>query len=593
MEHSDSDAGIGARIFLVAFGALAAFCLWILADSWGNSILQPRPFLTLFTFAAVLFGVSLALSGPLPIGRSILGGLMLAIPVSALITWAGFRFDEASQFLDEPSALAIAGVIVLFATPFVSTFLTDRARWLEYDVLFDTAWSIAVRYVAGWLFVAVFWTVVFLSNALLELVGIDIIEVLFDVDWVRFALSGAVLGLGLAVAFELRDYVSPRIVLRMLRLLLPILLAVVAVFVAALPLRGLSQLFGDFSSAATLMGVAIAAISLISIALDRDDRYGINTRGMKAAARSLALLVPVLSGLALWAVALRVMQYSWTPDRVLAATVAAVLLIYGVVYAIAALRGRGWRQAIRRSNVTMALLSLGVAAVWLTPILHAERISAQGQLGRYISGEATPEQLPLWELATNWGRAGQAVFAQLQGLADDRSDTDLATRLAAVGTADSRYAFERDVQNQRAQAQLGDLVPLIAIRPEGAVALREEMFAQVPEYWLSRWRDGCARPTPQEPGCVLILGPFLPELAAQRQGILLFQADARVAASHLVFGENGVIQDRIRQLYDGATGNWSDFPPDAISQALDGAFAIVPSGISALQIGDARLVPGN
>ena len=592
MENGDSDAGIGARVFLVGFGALAAFCLWVLADSWGNNFLDARPFLALFTFAAVLFGVSLALTGPLPIGRSVLGGLMLAVPVSALITWAGFRFNEASQFLDDPSALAIAGLIVLFATPFVSTFLTDRARWLEYEALFDTAWAIAVRYVAGWLFVAVFWIVVFLSNALLELVDIDIIDVLFDVDWVRFALSGAMLGLGLAVAFELRDYVSPRLVLRMLRLLLPILLAVVAVFVAVLPLRGLTQLFGDFSSAATLMGVAIASISLISIALDRDDHYGINTRGMKAAARALAFLLPVLSGLALWAVILRVAQYSWTPERVLAATVAAVLLLYGAIYALAALRGRGWRGAIRKSNVTMSLVALTVAALWLTPVLNPERISAQSQLERYVSGKATVDQLPLWELSADWGRAGQAVVSQLRLQAEQAPDGVLSTRLAALDAAESRFQFERSVENETVRQQLGDLVSLIAVRPEGAVTLSSDMFSELPQYRLTRVRDGCTRSEPDVPTCVWIVGAFVPGLPAEDQGILLFASDGRVAANHMIL-DDGVVQDRVRELYDNQDGTWGALPRDAIEQVLSGAFSIVPSGILALEIGDNRLVPQN
>jgi len=592
MSDGDSDAGIGARVFLVAFGAIAAFCLWVLADSWGGDILGARLFLALFSFAAVLFGVGLALTGPLPIGRSVLGGLALALPVSGLITWAGFRFDEASQFLDDPSALAIGGVIVLFATPFVSTFLTDRSRWFEYEVLFDTAWAITVRYIAGWLFVAIFWVVVFLSNALLELVDIDIIEWLFDIDWVRFALSGAILGLGLAVAFELRDYVSPRLVLRLIRLLLPILLAVVAVFVVVLPFRGLTQLFGDFSSAGILMGVSIAAISLISIALDRDDAYGINTTGMKAAARSLAILVPVLSGLALWAVILRVQQYAWTPERVLATTVALVLLLYGVIYAIAALRGRGWRGGIRRSNVTMALLSLAVAALWLTPILNAERISAQSQLARYVSGSATAAQMPLWEMSADWGRAGDAALAELQILADSRPDPDLLSRLDALDDADSRFAFERQVDNQTAQGLLGDLIPLIAVRPQGVVTLTAEMFSDLPDYRLTRWHAGCARTDPDVPTCVWIAGPFLPGIAAADQAVLIFGDGSRVVANHMTI-EDGRILARVRELYDADTGTWGQLPSDAVSQILNGGFSIQPSGIFALELQGLSLVPGN
>ena len=449
-----------------------------------------------------------------------------------------------------------------------------------------------MRYAAGWLFVGVFWIVVFLSNALLELVDIDIIDVLFDIDWVRFALSGAVLGLGLAVAYELRDFVSPHLLLRLLRLLLPIVLLVVAVFLAALPFRGLSGLFGGFSSAATLMGVAIAAISLISTALDRDDEYGINTLGMKAAARALAITAPILAGLSLWAVGLRVAEYGWTPQRVLAVTVAMVLLVYGVTYAVAALRGRGWRRAIRRSNVGMALMALGVAALWLTPVLNAERISASSQVSRFAEGEISVGQLPLWELAHDWGHAGQAALETLSVIAQEDGATDLAARLDVLAQAESRFEFERSIDAQTALAGLDAWVPQIAVRPEGAIRLTPDMFADLPDFRLLRWQEGCLSTAGTQPGCVWVTGDFLPGAGAQAQAILLYRSGSGVAANHVTVMD-GKISDRVRELYDMGNGVWALLPPETIDQALAGEFRIAPSGISALELNGARLVPAN
>lgn len=588
MRQIDSDAGIGARLFLIAFGAIGAFCLWALADSWGAQVMGARVFLALFSFSAVFFGVALALSGPLSVGRSLIGAVILALPVTGLISWAGFRFADASQFLDDGIGLVFAGVFVVLATPFLSVLMSDRARVMDYATLFDTAWTITVRYAAGWLFVGVFWSVVFLSNALLELVGIDVIEVLFDVDWVRFALSGAMLGLGLAVAFELREVVSPQLLLRLLRLVLPVLLVVVSVFLAVLPFRGLSQLFGDFSSAATLMGVAIAAISLISTALDRDDTQGVHAPLMRAAARALAFTVPVLSALAFWAVMLRVEQYAWTPERVLAATVAGLLLLYGLTYVVAALRGPAWREAIRRGNVVMALMSLGAAALWLTPLLHAERISAQSQLARFEQGLATADQLPLWEMRSEWGRAGQTALARLAGL----DDPVLTARLAALDTAQTRYDFQRSVIGQSARTDLEALIPRIGVRPQGAVTLSADLFADLPDYRITRWSDGCAREVNDRPGCVWISGAFLPGIPATDQAVILFDAGGRVEANHVVI-RGGRIAERVRELYDLGSGSWAQLPPDAISQVLEGAFEVVPSGVSALQLESLRLVPGN
>ena len=64
--------------------------------------------------------------------------------------------------------------------------------------------------------------------------------------------------LALAVVTELSDYVSPFLILRLLRLMLPPVLLVLAVFLLALPLRGLSGLFGGLSAAATLLAMVAA-----------------------------------------------------------------------------------------------------------------------------------------------------------------------------------------------------------------------------------------------------------------------------------------------------------------------------------------------
>ena len=82
----------------------------------------------------------------------------------------------------------------------------------------------------------------------------EIISDLLDIDGVPFVLTGLVLGLAIAVVNELSDYVSPYLILQLLRLLLPVLVVVMAVFIVALPFRGLSGLFGGLSAAATLMG---------------------------------------------------------------------------------------------------------------------------------------------------------------------------------------------------------------------------------------------------------------------------------------------------------------------------------------------------
>ena len=101
----------------------------------------------------------------------------------------------------------------------------------------------------------------------------SVIEALIDIDPARPVITGAIFGLAIVVTYELSDMISPQLILRLLRLLLPMITVVVAVFVIALPFRGLSNLFGSLSAGAVMIGMAITATSLVSAAIARQPGF--------------------------------------------------------------------------------------------------------------------------------------------------------------------------------------------------------------------------------------------------------------------------------------------------------------------------------
>ncbi len=582
------------RVVMAVLGGCAGLALWALGRIWDMGVMPPLLYLAIFAFVAIYGSVALALAGPVPPGRALVGALVLAVPATMLVALAGMRHGVATDLLGDPVMLGVTGVLVLFATPFLSVWLCHRDNWLSYAALFETAWTIVIRFLAAWIFVAGVLLVAFLSDALLQLVGIDAIERLMRREWVMFTLGGTVLGLALAVVYELRETISPFLILRLLRLLVPVQLAVVGVFLVALPLRGLSELFGEFSSAATLMGAAILAVILISSALERNDAEAVRAPLLRGLAQVMTTLVPVLAALSVWAVALRVRQYAWTPDRLLAACVGLILLAYGLGYAGSVLRGRGWAGRIRRVNVAMALAVIGGSALWLTPALNAYRISADSQVARYTAGTADAFDLPLWEMAHRWGRAGQAGLDRLaQASGGDTGPASLAARIALVRETTSRYRYNLDLDQVRAPQIAAELAHLISVRPEGALTLSAADLADLPLYRLTDWIEGCKRLLPDgRTGCVLVAGGFSPAAPPERQGMLLFP-DGRggTRANHVMRQPDGSIL--VREVFDPLQGTWPSLPEDAVRMALDGAFSVRPSGAQALFLGDSVLVPGN
>lgn len=590
MRTDTGTARIQDRVTLAVLGAASGLAFWVLAENWGGTVIPPRLFLALFAFVSVFSAVALALSGPVSITRAMAGGAGLALVVSLLVTLAGFRYATATDLLDDPVIPGVVSVLVIFATPFLSVWLNNRAGWLKYEALFVAAWTIFARYMAAWVFVAVVWLVILLSDTLLNLVDIDIIDRMMRIEWVRFVLTGAVLGLGLAVLYELRETLSPFLILRLLRLLVPVVLVVVAVFLAAIPFRGLSQLFRELSAATTLMGAAIVAITLISTALDRTDKSAVTTRGMVVSTHILSLLLPLLTALAVWAIVLRVRQYGWTPDRVLAATVAGFLLAYGLSYFAAAMRRSGWMARIRKANVVLALVVIAVSGLWLTPVLNAARISAKSQLARFMSGQSTVEQVPLWQMAHDWGRAGHAALERLEQAQDHPGIADLTMRITQARQQESRYHYERAVREARAPILANELKDLLAIRPDGA-AFPAELLSKAEGFWTEQWLEGCRRKLPDgHPGCVLVLGGFAPRQTADLQGILLFlESDEMARATHVLMLPEGEVL--VREVYDALARTRPEIPAAALQDVLSGGFEIRPTGSRALIVGDAVMSP--
>lgn len=527
------------RLLMAGIGAIAGLSLYALFEVLDQALLPDRAALWLTCFAAVFFTALLALTGPLPVLRAGVRALALAALVATLLFWAGLRYDSVSGFAN--GGLAFLAVLLLATLPLPFIVAADGPGWRDYPTLFSQSWTILVRMTTAWVFVGVVWLVVFLSDALLSMVGVTLIGDAIEHAGVVFVLSGAVLGLALAVVAELSDMVSPHLVLRLLRLLLPVVVGVMAVFLVAVPLRGMTGLFQNLSAGFILLAMAGAGIALVSTAVDQTDAEAAHHPVIAGAARAACLMLPLLAALGAWSVWQRVAQYGWTPERLFAAVVAMFALAYGLVYALAVLRGALWRAQVRRGNTLMAILLMAVAAMWLTPVLNAERISARSQLARYTTGGAKAEALDMAALAT-WGRAGADARATLAALAETPGHEALATRLAqgdGIEAADPAVAV----------AGLAALMPL---QPPTATATRDFMLAGLDAYTVQDWTMACGRMQQPggEPGCLMVVADLWPREPGEEAVVLLDQGGWALVQG-VIFRDG---KTEIRQVWAGPGG---------------------------------------
>lgn len=557
---------IAARAGLTLAGGFGGALFWAVIEASENDWIGQYPSLALFGFVLTFFGALLGMAGPIGLGRAVPRALGLALVVTGLIALTALRYGDPKDFLDGPiPALAVFTVATL-PVP----FLIARAKsgWRDYPVLFLEAWSVALRFVAAAAFTGLVWLVIFLSDEVLRIVGIDVIQRLLDHEIVPLVLSGAVLGLGMAVINDLAELLSPYVVLRLFRLFLPVVLAVMAVFLIALPFRGLNGLAGGLSPALLLLTMVAGGISLVSIAIDQTDADATQSPLLLRSAQAMALVLPVVAALALWAIWLRVADHGWSPDRLFVALIGVVGVGYGLVYALAVLRGAGWMERIRQGNILMALVVVGLSALWLTPVLNAERISAQSQLARFEAGETKVETLDLSALRS-WGKPGAEVLAVLDAKATEPGQEALASRLAGGLPAS-------DVDTAAAAAGLAAVMP---VQPATATGTRAMLLEAAEDYMLEDWQRVCdIELDPGRPGCLMVVADLLPSFPGEEAMLFLQRSADYVEIIGLYLDGDGHILSRVATRPDG------DYFDGAEAAALMRQYQDAPPPVTAAEL---------
>ncbi len=560
------ETDVRQRVVMAGLGALSGICLYLLVELLDHGDLPERVTLALVVFATVFFTALLSLAGPMRIVQSAMGAAVLAAGVTGLVLLASLRFDAVDDLFNAPFHFMAAFAIAAITLPFLIGLF--GAGWRDYPTLFDGAWGIVVRAAAAGIFTGIVWGVIFLSDALLQVVGLRVIGDMLEVDVVPWVITGATYGLALAVVHELRAYVSPHLILRLLRLLVPVVLVVMAVFIIALPFQGLSNVFQSLSAGATMLAMVAAGVTLVSVTIDRDDGQATGSAVLAQSARALAGLLVIPAALGCYAVWLRVGDYGWTPERVFAAVGAGVALVYGALYLGAVVRGAGWMARVRQANIGMAGLVVMAAALWLTPVLNAERIAAQSQSVRFAAGKIETTEIMPW-VYEDWGKPGAAFMAELEAKAAEPGQEALATQLASNGYNDGTIATDARVD---IVAALQAAMPL---QPATATAMRDRMFADAADYDLQSWSDACARKMPNgKPGCVMVVANLLDDFAGDE--VVIYQYfDPTYGSAQGYIDAGGIMQSR--SVYAGdQTSDYQSRPAEIIT-ALQAAPPVLTS----------------
>lgn len=411
-----------------------------LAPSWAAT--HPMRFAALTLCTAFLPLVALAQVGSMR-ARRLLAYLALAgAALAALCAYDIWRNPssgiwQGSMPRSTPSfQLICCSAVGLFI---VNQLLEHRARghalYRDYFSYFEQGWLRISQLALAALFSGLSLAVLALGAALFALVGMHWLLRLLAHPWFSCVEAAMVFAVGVHVT-DVRPSLlrgTRNLLLGLLAWLLPLVVLLGWGFLAVLPFTTLRPLWNTRFAAALLLWAVAGTLVLLNAAYKDGDHAKEPAAVLRWSGRAAGPMMLIFSIMAGYAIGLRVAQYGWTTERVLAMAVDAVALLYGAGYAWAALRPGPWLRLLEPVNIGASLFILAVLVALLTPLADPGRLAVDSQLARLREGKVSAQTFDFSFLRLNAGRYGQRALHQLAA-SPDASLASLAQKTLAGET---------------------------------------------------------------------------------------------------------------------------------------------------------------
>lgn len=423
-------SGISAppRRVLLGISILQALALgWLLLayarGTWPSETpLAAFPIWTVVVMLPLLFLLALKRGN----GRRMLLGAAVAIAVLLLTAlYVGWQATPWGEFGLE--SLAFVYIVTMSLACFKGLMYLQRysdRQPFDYSSLFLNSWRNFLVLCLSAIFTVLFWVLVRLWGELFDLIGINQFSRLFRMDWFIIPVLTIAFGRAVVIFRELTRVIDAitRLLSGLIRLLLPMVVAVAVLFLVALLLVGLDTLWST-GQGTRLMLWLLAAMLFFANAVYQD-----GTEAMpypKAVHRLIyggLCVTPVLGVLALYGLAERIGQYGWTIERSWAVVAWSFLMLFSLGYVYGIVRRRdGWTRELARVNTLMGIVVAVVMLLANSPVLDFRRISLASQVARVERGDIEAEALDFAYIRRNLARPGHLLIAE-----PERSDIELA-----------------------------------------------------------------------------------------------------------------------------------------------------------------------
>src|SRR5450830_549679 len=284
----------------------------------------------------------------------------------------------------------------------------DGRRIAGYATYFELSWKLIIQLEFSALFVGALWLVLWMGASLFMLVGLDFLKELLLRPWFVVPVSC----FAFSCAMHITD-VRPAIVrgirtllLVLLSWLAPVVAVLVAGFVLSMPFTGLAPLWATRHATAALLGACAVLVIMINAAFQNGEMLPALAAPVRWSARLAAVLLTPLVLIAAWAQLLRVRDYGWTDERIVAAATTLVAACYAFSYLAAAVQDGALRR-IAAVNIAAAFVVVGVILALFSPLLDPGGLSVHSQLTRLAAGKVAADQFDYGYLRVKGERFGR------------------------------------------------------------------------------------------------------------------------------------------------------------------------------------------
>ncbi len=434
---------LAARLVTALVQALG---LYLLAEAATGARAWPAtqplafdPLLLLFFFVPVLVLVGLGRMPPraLAIWAAVAGVALVGLGCFDAVRGRVPDYPMRETFWPSVHLWLALAPTVFIAHALVVDAISQRRLVAPYPRHFDTAWKLGVQLALSVAFIGVFWGVLELGAGLFKLVNVGFFQRVIHRHWFAFPATT----LALALAVHVTD-VQPALIrgarslgLTLLSWLLPLLAVVLAGFLGSLPFLSLAPLWKThFATGLLLTAVAILVVLINSCYQDGAAEQTRSRFKRWLASLGALELVPLVA-LAAWALGLRVDQYGWSGQRIVAAAIVVLAACYALGYTLAAVHSPVWLKHVETTNFVAAYLALALVLALFTPLADPARLMVADQLARLRSGVVSPKEFDFQALKFDGARWGAAALAELA-----KGSAETAAKATSALAAQSRFA---------------------------------------------------------------------------------------------------------------------------------------------------------